>query len=241
MKWRISYWSITKQIHWHPISDIGNKIVKLMLLINEDAEQYAKLHTSPLEDLLAEIENFTLAHHAQPHMLSGHVQGRFLQFISTMICPARILEIGTFTGFSALCLAKGLQENGCLHTIELRAGDADTAQEFFNKAEAQNKIILHRGDARDIIPTLHEAWDLVFIDADKTGYIDYYELTLPMVRKGGFLLADNVLFHGEVLKQEITGKNAKAIDAFNNHVANDQRTRQVMLTVRDGLMLIQKK
>lgn len=211
-----------------------------MELINHTAEDYAKKFSSPLDNVLQEIENFTLQYHPHAQMLSGHVQGKVLQMISCMIKPVNILEIGTFTGFSALCLLKGLQPGGKLHTIELREEDAATAKKYFSKANVNNKIVLHTGDARNIIPLLKEQWDLVFIDADKTGYIDYYELTLPNVKHGGFILADNVFFHGEVLQQELKGKNAKAIQAFNEHVAKDKRVEQVMLTVRDGLLLIKK-
>ncbi len=203
------------------------------------AEIYAKQFTSPLDDVLQQLENYTLQNHPHAHLLSGHVQGKVLQMISGMIKPQSILEIGTFTGFSALCLAKGLQPGGQLHTIEVREEDAATAQKYFATANVNN-IQLHVGDAKTIIPTLNHQWDLVFIDADKTGYIDYYELTLPVVKKGGFILADNVLFHGEVLQNELKGKNAKAIHAFNQHVANDERVQQVLLTVRDGLLLVQK-
>ena len=212
-----------------------------MELVNDKAEQYAKLNTSPLDDVLIEIEAHTLANHPHAQMLSGHVQGKVLELISSMIRPDRILEIGTFTGFSALCLAKGLQSDGILHTLELRAEDAETAANYFKKAEMGNRIKLHVGDALKIIPTLKEEWDLVFIDADKVNYINYYELTLPSVKKGGWLLADNVLFHGEVLEENITGKNAKAIHSFNEHVKGDDRVQQAMLTIRDGLLLIQKK
>ncbi len=211
-----------------------------MELVNHSAEDYAKQNTSLLDDVLQEIENYTLANHPHAQMLSGHVQGKVLEMISCMIKPQRILEIGTFTGFSALCLAKGLQDAGKLYTLELREEDAATAKHYFTKANALDKIELHIGNAMALIPTLTEQWDLIFIDADKTGYIDYYELTLPQLKTGGFILADNVLFHGDVLQEEIKGKNAKAIDAFNKHVAADKRTEQVMLTVRDGLLLIKK-
>ena len=212
-----------------------------MELINHKAENYAKHNTSPLDEVLHEIEEYTLTNHPHAQMLSGHVQGKVLEMFSKMIAPKCILEIGTFTGFSALCLAKGLQADGKLHTLELRADDAETAANYFNKAEMNNKIELHVGDALEIIPTLNETWDLVFIDADKVNYINYYELTLPSVKKGGWLLADNVLFHGEVLEENVQGKNAKAIQAFNEHVKNDDRVQQVMLTIRDGLLVIQKK
>ena len=212
-----------------------------MELINTVAEQYAKKNTSALDDVLSEIESYTLANHPHAQMLSGHVQGKVLEFFSKMIAPERILEVGTFTGFSALCLAKGLTDDGKLVTLELRADDAATAEKYFAKSGLGSKIDLRVGDALEIIPTLKENWDLVFIDADKVNYINYYELTLPAVKKGGWILADNVLFHGEVLEEDIKGKNAKAIDAFNEHVSNDKRVEQAMLTVRDGLLLIQKK
>jgi caffeoyl-CoA O-methyltransferase len=212
-----------------------------MELINPHAEQYAKKNTSALDEVLREIEDYTLNNHPHAQMLSGHVQGKVLEFFSKMIAPERILEVGTFTGFSALCLAKGLTENGKLITLELREDDAATAAKYFEKAGMGSKIELHVGDALEIIPTLKENWDLVFIDADKVNYINYYELTLQAVKKGGWILADNVLFHGEVLEENMKGKNAKAIDAFNEHVRNDHRVEQAMLTVRDGLLLIQKK
>lgn len=212
-----------------------------MDLVNDKAENYAKKFTSPLGDLLASIEAETLATHAHPHMISGHVQGKFLEMISQMIKPARVLEIGSFTGFSAICLAKGLQTGGELHTIELREDDANTCRKNFLKAGLNEIIKLHVGDAKTIIPTLNATWDLVFIDADKTGYIEYYELTLPQLKSGGFILADNVLFHGEVLKEEVKGKNALAIQAFNEHVAKDNRVEQLIITMRDGMMLARKK
>jgi len=212
-----------------------------MELVNSKAEQYAKHYTSVLDEVLNEIEAYTLSHHPHAQMLSGHVQGKVLELFSNMIQPKRILEIGTFTGFSALCLAKGLQEDGKLYTLELREDDAKTASEYFVKSGMNDIIDLHVGDALQIIPVLNEIWDLVFIDADKVNYINYYELTLPSVKKGGWLLADNVLFHGEVMEDNVKGKNAKAIQAFNEHVKNDDRVQQAMLTIRDGLLLIQKK
>ena len=211
-----------------------------MELVNQIAEAYAKQHTTALGDVLNEIEEYTLSTHPHAQMLSGHVQGKVLEMISRMIQPRRILEIGTFTGFSALCLAEGLVEEGQLHTLEIRTEDAAIAAQYFNKAGADNKIQLHQGNALDIIPSLNETWDLVFIDADKVNYISYYELTLPLVRKGGWIVADNVLFHGQVLEEPVTGKNAKAILAFNEHVSRDSRVEQVMMTVRDGLLIIRK-
>ena len=211
-----------------------------MELLSEKAEQYIQQFTSAHDGLLQQVLKETYEGHPHAHMISGQVQGKLLQMISRMIQPLKVLEIGTFTGFSAFCLAAGLQKNGILHTIELRPEDAKTAQGYFDKSIFKDRIKLHNGDAKTIIPTLGEDWDIIFIDADKPGYIDYYELTLPQLRPGGFILADNVLFHGEVLEETISGKNAKAIHAFNEHVAADSRTEQVMLSVRDGITLIRK-
>ncbi len=212
-----------------------------MILVNELVEQYASQFSSPDEEWMQELHRHTLATHPHAQMLSSPVQGKFLSFLSTIVRPKFVLEIGTFTGYSALCLAQGLENEGELHTIELRTEDAAVSQQNFSKSGFDKKIHLHTGNALDIIPTLNYSWDLVFIDADKTGYIDYYELVLPRLAENGLIIADNVLFHGEVLEEPLTGKNAKAIHAFNEHVANDPRTEQVMLTVRDGLMLIKKK
>ncbi|MCW3090607.1 MAG: O-methyltransferase family 3 [Ferruginibacter sp.] len=210
-----------------------------MELVHHLAEQYAAAFTSPEDELIQAVAEHTQTHpHA--HMLSGHVQGTFLTIISSLLQPRRILEIGTFTGYSALCLAKGLTSDGTLHTIELRAEDAATAGEYFNKSPEKEKIILHVGNAKDIIPSLMEIWDIVFIDADKPSYIDYYELILPTVKRNGLIIADNVLFHGQVLEENISRKNAVAIHAFNIHVKEDPRVEQSILTIRDGLMMIRK-
>lgn len=211
-----------------------------MEIIHQLAEEYSKKMTTPPDDLLMENEAFIHANHPHAHMHSGKVQGKFLEMISEMLKPLKVLEIGTFTGFSAICLAKGLQQHGILHTIELRQEDANIAQEYFNKSGISDKIKLHVGNALEIIPTLNDSWDLVFIDADKVSYIDYYELTLPKLKPGGWMIADNVLFHGQVLQEPVEGKNAKAIAQFNEHVAKDNRVEQLLLTLRDGLMLIKK-
>jgi predicted O-methyltransferase YrrM len=211
-----------------------------MELISEKAEQYAEdFSTSPIP-LLQKIVDETLATHPHAQMLSSNTQGKLLEMISKMIQPENILEVGTFTGFSALCLVAGLREGGQLHTIELREDDAEKAAQYFDASAAGSRITLHVGDARSIIPTLERSWDLVFIDADKVSYIEYYELTLQRLKPGGWIIADNVLFHGQVLDEEIKGKNAKAIHAFNEHVKNDARVEQVLLTVRDGLLIIKK-
>ena len=212
-----------------------------MDIVNPLAEAYANLITSDEDELLQEINKQTSLKHPKAHMLSGKVQGHFLTFISSILHPKYILEIGTFTGYSALCLAKGLQLGGELHTIELRESDAETAQTYFNQSNRKNEIHLHIGHALEIIADLPHYWDLIFIDADKTSYIDYYEILVPKLSKKGLIIADNMLFHGQVLEEPIKGKNAIAIDAFNKHIANDERTEQVLLPFRDGLLLIKKK
>ena len=212
-----------------------------MELVQPLAEAYAQQFTTPDNALLQSIQASTLLNHPHAHMISGPVQGQVLSFISGMIQPQYILEIGSFTGYSALCLANGLTDSGALHTIELREADAETAALNFSKSTRNKQIHLHIGNALDIIPSLNFEWDLVFIDADKTAYIDYYELIVPRLSKKGMIIADNVLFHGQVLENPVTGKNAKAIQAFNEHVQADERTEQVLLTIRDGLVLIKKK
>lgn len=211
-----------------------------MELINVEVEKYVTRFTSKPSKLEQEVLDETIAQHLHAHMISGNVQGKLLAFISGLFQPKRILEIGTFTGYSALSLVNGMAPDGQLHTIEIREEDAETARGYFSKSPQAQQIHLHVGNAKEIIPTLKETWDLVFIDADKVSYIDYYELTLPLLKTGGIIIADNVLFHGQVLSESITGKNAIAIHAFNQHVAADPRVEQVMLTVRDGIMLIKK-
>jgi predicted O-methyltransferase YrrM len=210
-------------------------------LIHPQVQAYAEKFTSPEDKLLYQINQQTQQLHPHAHMLSGHIQGKFLELASFLLQPLRILEIGTFTGYSALCLVKGLAPGGLLHTIELREEDAATARQNFNLSDANDKIILHTGNALEIIPGLAETWDMVFIDADKVNYTAYYKMVLPLVRKGGMILADNVLFHGEVLANEIKGKNAKAIQDFNEFVQRDKSVDKVLLTIRDGLLLIIKK
>ena len=152
----------------------------------------------------------------------------------------RILEIGTFTGYSALALAKGLTEDGVLHTIELREEDANRAKDFFAQSQYREKIILHTGSALDVLPVLDEAWDLVFIDADKPAYTEYFNLVLPKLRKNGFILADNIFFHGQVLEDAVNGKSAKGIQAFNEMIKQRNDIDKMILTIRDGLFLIRK-
>jgi caffeoyl-CoA O-methyltransferase len=212
-----------------------------MDFIHPTANEYVTHYSNATPEYLKEMYAATLITHPHAHLQSSWNQGGFLTFISKLIQPKYILEIGTFTGFSSLCLAEGLQAGGELHTIELREVDAATAMGHFKESPKAAQIMQHIGDAKTIIPALPHLFDLAFIDADKTGYIEYYELLLPLMRPNGIIIADNVLFHGEVLEPTPSGKSAKAIQAFNDHVQKDISTEKVMLTIRDGLTLIRKK
>lgn len=209
-----------------------------MDVIHQLANEYALKHSSPMDELLSEIHQYTLENHPESHMISGPLQGNLLTMISKMIQPKYILEIGTFTGYSAICLAKGLKEEGKLHTIECRANEAKVAKDFFDRSCYKDQIILHEGDAKEVIKELDTHWDLVFVDADKTGYVEYFEQLMQRAKPGSWMLFDNVFFHGEVLKDKLSGKNAKAIDAFNEHVSKDSRVDKLMMTIRDGLTLL---
>jgi caffeoyl-CoA O-methyltransferase len=209
-------------------------------IIHPEIQAYAESLTSEEDDLLREINEYTSQHHAEAQMLSGHLQGKLLGMISCMIRPRRILEIGTFTGYSALCLAKGLVDDGQLHTIELRENDAKLARSYFDRSQYADRIILHTGNALDVIPFLNETWDLVFIDADKVSYIDYFKFVWPQLRDGGFILADNIFFHGEVIEKSPKGKSAKAIIRFNDFIREQPGIEKVAITLRDGLYLIRK-
>lgn len=209
-------------------------------IVNPLVQSYAEQFTSEEDDLLKEINEWTVNNHREHHMLSGHLQGKVLEAISWMLRPRRVLEIGTFTGYSALCLAKGLAPDGQLHTIEMREADATRARAYFDRSSFARRIILHTGPALDIIPTLQETWDLVFIDADKPAYTEYFNLVLPYVRQNGFILADNIFFHGEALEAKANGKSAKGIQAFNKHIKERKDIDKVILTLRDGLYLVRK-
>ena len=211
-----------------------------MELIHPEVQAYAEEFSAAENELLKEIAEYTYGQHDDPQMLSGHLQGKLLQAISWMIRPRRVLEIGTFTGYSALCLAEGLTPDGVLHTIELNETDALKANDYFTRSSFAGKIILHTGNALEIIPALKESWDLVFIDADKPAYIEYFNLVLPGVRKNGFILADNIFFHGQVLEEDIRGKNAIAMKSFNEFIKSRSDIDKMILTVRDGLYLLRK-
>lgn len=204
-------------------------------------EQYIINHISPEEDYLQELDRETHLKVMGSRMLSGHLQGQILSMISAMIKPRCILEIGTFTGYSALCLAQGLCEGGKLHTIEIDDELEGIAQKYFQKSGMADRIIPHTGDARHIIPTLNESFDLVFIDADKRDYCDYYHLVFDLIPVGGFLVADNILWSGKVVEPMASDQEqTRGILAFNALVKNDMRVKNVIFPVRDGIMLVQK-
>ncbi|KPL13650.1 MAG: methyltransferase [Bacteroides sp. SM23_62] len=204
-------------------------------------EQYILDHTSPEDPVLAELNRETWVRTVHPQMLAGHMQGKLLEMISCMIRPERILEIGTFTGYSSICLAKGLAEGGKLITIERDDEITAIAKQYISRSGLAGSITLLTGDARDIIPDLEDQYNLVYLDAEKDEYLDYYELVLPKVTAGGFILADNVLWGGKVIEEPESGDHfTGGILAFNEHIRLDKRVEQVILPVRDGIMLIKK-
>jgi caffeoyl-CoA O-methyltransferase len=209
-------------------------------IVPEALETYCAAHTTAAEPLLEELAAFTRAHCRHSQMLTGPVEGRLLRMLVLAIGARRILEIGTFTGYSALSMAAGLTDGGELITCEIDAEHARIAQSFFDRSDYGSRIHLRHGAALDTISNLpaSESFDLVFIDADKENYISYYEAVLPLLRPGGLLAADNTLWSGKVLAPQ--EKSDHAIVAFNAHVARDARVEHVLLSVRDGVMLIRK-
>jgi predicted O-methyltransferase YrrM len=204
-------------------------------------EQYITSHTTPESNLLKELVRHTHLYSTHPRMLSGHIQGQFLTMLSCMIRPQKILEIGTFTGYATLCLAKGLTSDGVIHTIERNDELEDTIRSFFDRSEHASQIKLHVGCALEIIPKLNETFDLVFIDGDKREYIDYYNAVFEKVRKGGFILADNVLWDGKVVAEPPpTDLQSKIILKYNDLVSRDTRVNNLLLPLRDGLMIAHK-
>ena len=214
-----------------------------MEFIDLKLAEYVERHTSPEHEILKKLNRETHAQVMMPRMLSGHLQGSFLTLLSRLIQPEHILEIGTYTGYSAICLASGLKENGRLHTIDINEELETITKKYFHMAGLSDKIIQHFGNALNIIPTLNEPFDMVFIDADKSNYLAYYDLVFPMVRPGGLIIADNVLWSGKVTDEQELTKDAdtRALHAFNQRVSRDERVEAVLSPIRDGLMLIRKK
>jgi caffeoyl-CoA O-methyltransferase len=213
-----------------------------MEFLPAEVEQYATDHSKPEGSVLEDLNRETWAKVLRPRMLSGHLQGKILETFSYMINPQRVLEIGTYTGYSAICLAQGLAQGGKLITIDINDEISHIANEYFERASLKNKIDFLVGDARTIIPTLKETWDLVFIDADKENYGLYFDLIFDHVRPGGFIIADNVLWSGKVIEPyDVLDEETKSLVNFNNRIMNDPRVDNVLMPVRDGLMVIRKK
>lgn len=208
---------------------------------SDEIWEYSSMYTAQEPELLKKIYRETNLFVVHPRMISGHVQGSFLRFVSKMIQPSSILEIGTYTGYSALCLADGLQSNGKLITIERDIELEDRIRTYFSESITGKQIELIIGDAKQIIPKIRDKFDLIFIDADKKDYPALYNLIFPKVKKGGYILADNVLWGGKVLKQPTSSDiDTQGIIQFNEMVKNDERVENVLLPFRDGIMLIRK-
>lgn len=204
--------------------------------MDAELESYILSHIEPEPDKLARLDRYTQLHHLYPHQCSGHLQGRLLSMLSHMVRPRRILELGTFTGYSALCLAEGLLPDGELHTVEHHDEDAETLTELF---ASDSRITLHIGEATDMIETLPGPWDLVFIDANKREYARYLELVLPKMSNGGFIIADNTLWAGKVADNDEHDAQTRGIREFNDLVAShSQQLHPVIIPVRDGMTLL---
>ncbi len=213
-----------------------------MEFIDEKLDDYVCAHTSEESDLLYKLNRETHVKILQPRMLSGHFQGRVLSMFSKIMRPKRILELGTYTGYSALCLVEGLHVEGELITIDCNEELEEFAKSYFELHERKNSIKQLVGDAGDIIPTIQGEFDLVFMDADKENYLNYYRLLIDRIPSGGYLLADNVLWSGKVVDEKSNNdKDTKAIKEFNLFVQNDDRVENVMFPIRDGLLMIRKK
>jgi predicted O-methyltransferase YrrM len=214
-----------------------------MEFLSEDLQKYCEQHSSNEPEILKKLNRHTHAQVLQPRMLSGHLQGRFLAMISHLVRPKYILEIGTYTGYSALCLAEGMDTNGKLITIDVNPELEDLVNHYIESAGYKNKIQMIIGDAYQIIRTLPQSFDLVFIDADKSSYAKYFDLVIDKLNPGGVILADNVLWSGKVIDNQslVKDKDTQLIDAFNKKVQLDPRVETVLLPIRDGITLIRKK
>jgi caffeoyl-CoA O-methyltransferase len=211
-----------------------------MNLVSPEIEKYIEAHTTGESDVLQQLNRKTQTDVLMPQMLSGKVQGQFLKFISQMVQPERVLEIGTFTGYAAICLAEGLTENGKLFTIDINEELEAIVKTHVEKAGLQNKIIQIIGNAAQEIEQLNETFDLVFIDADKQNYGLYFDLVIDKVRTGGIILADNVLWSGKIINEQ-KDKDTQKLAEFNDKVQQDNRVENVIVSIRDGIMMIRKK
>jgi predicted O-methyltransferase YrrM len=212
-----------------------------MEFIAQELDQYCCAHSADENELLKRINRETHLEVLQPRMLSGHFQGRVLSMLSKMIQPQRILEIGTYTGYSALCLAEGLQADGKLVTIDVNEELELRVRGYFNASAYVDQIEYILSPALEVIPTLNETWDLVFIDADKQNYLEYYEMVMPLVKSGGYIILDNVLWSGKVTDSEKNDKDTVLLRNLNTLIHADERVEEVLLPIRDGLMIARKK
>lgn len=207
-----------------------------MHFLSEDLEDYVAFHSQNEPELLAQLNKETYQKILLPRMLSGHFQGRVLSMLSKLIRPISILEIGTYTGYATLCLCEGMQENGMVHTIDIKEELIDFQRKYFDKSPWGSQIVQHLGEALDIIPTIETKFDLVFIDADKENYLNYYELIVPKMNKGGIILSDNVLWSGKVVESLKEGDlSTKILLEYNKRLKDDIRVETVLLPIRDGL------
>ena len=212
-----------------------------MNFLDAQIEQYTEAHTSPENNLLAKITRDTYLEVLQPRMLSGHLQGRVLSMLSKMIRPNAILEIGTYTGYSALCLAEGLTDDGALITIDKNIELYDRVNAYFSESEFASKIKMIHGNALHILPKLDQKWDLIFIDADKENYQKYYDMTFQNLNSGGYIIADNVLWSGKVIDPDENDADTLALRSFNTALVDDGRVEVLILPLRDGLTVLRKK
>ena len=210
-------------------------------IVNNKIEDYIRKNSSKEPKILKDLNKETYLKVLNPRMLSGHLQGRFLSIITKLIKPKKILEIGTYTGYSAICMAEGLIENGIIHTIDINEELVSIQNKYFAKSKCNNSIIQHVGDARNIIKGINEKFDLVFLDADKENYIEYYELVIEKVKKGGLIIADNVLWTGKVVEPEKDDDElTQYLIDFNKMINEDDRVENIILPLRDGLNVILK-
>jgi len=209
--------------------------------IDDNILNYSISKSEKESKLLNDLYRETYLKVLNPRMVSGHYQGRILSFISKIMSPKKILEIGTYTGYSAICLCEGLDNDGVLHTIDHNKELVEIQNKYFKKANLTNKIVQHSGDAKNIIPSIDEEFDIVFIDADKESYPEYYDLIINKVRSGGIIIADNILWSGKILENvEKVDQATKSIIKFNNKVIKDDRVMNIILPIRDGLNIIRK-
>ncbi len=212
-----------------------------MDFLPENIEKYVDAHTRQEPEILKKLDRETYAKVMMPRMLSGHLQGRFLKMICSMVNPTQVLEVGTFTGYSALCLAEAVKEGGMVHTIDINEELHPMVMRYIKEAGMENKIKTYVGNALDIIPAINHTFDLVFLDADKENYSKYYELAIHKVRPGGFIVADNVLWSGKVTEPKVKAdEETRSLMEYNKMVMKDPRVENVLVPIRDGLMIARK-